>query len=173
VLEVEPLEQRTLHWVDQQEELEDWLATLEPPVGVMASTDLRAGMVLDACQRLSLRVPEDVAVIGVDNDPVACEFRAPRLSSVSRNDYEVGFRAAEFLHRLIQGEPMEKPVILVPPDGVVSRRSTEVLAVEDPLIAGIVQSIASRLHEPFGVDGLLSGRNLSRRRIEQRFIPIS
>ena len=169
VLEVASLEERSIQWVDQQEELEGWLGTLSTPVGVMASTDLRAGMVVDACQRLGLRVPEDVAVIGVDNDPVACEFRSPSLSSVSRNDYEVGYRAASMLDRLIQGGVPEESALLVPPDGVVGRRSTEVVAIEDPLIAEIVHSIQDRLHESFGADGLLHGFDLSRRRLEQRF----
>ena len=169
VLQVEAMDGHAVQWVDQLEELENWLRTLEPPVGVMASTDLRAGMVVDACQRLGLRVPEDVAVIGVDNDPVACEFREPGLSSVSRNDHEVGYRAAGLLERLIAGNPVPRSTILVSPDAVVSRQSTEVMAIDDPLIARVVQAIENRLHEPFSVDGLLEGLEISRRRLEQRF----
>jgi LacI family transcriptional regulator len=169
VLEVRDLERQPGEWVDQQEELESWLLRLVPPVGVMASTDLRAGMLLDACQRLGLRVPEDVAVIGVDNDPVACEFSQPPLSSVSRNDHEVGYRAAQLLDRLIRGGERPGEPLRIEPDGVVARRSTEVLAIDDPEVAAVVDQMLVRLHENFGVEALLGHTGLSRRRLEQRF----
>jgi len=169
VLEVRDLSLRPGKWVDQQEELARWLKSLVPPVGVMASTDLRAGMVLDACQRLGLRVPDDVAVIGVDNDPVACEFCVPPLSSVSRNDHEVGYEAARLLDRLIHDGPSAAGCLLIPPDGVVTRRSTRVLAIEDPEVAKVVKLMQSRLHEPFGVEAVLGHTAISRRRLEQRF----
>ncbi|MBI5384838.1 MAG: DNA-binding transcriptional regulator [Verrucomicrobia bacterium] len=156
-------------WTNQQEELERWLRTLQPPVGILASTDLRAGMVLDACARLGLRVPEDVAVMGVDNDPVACEFCHPALTSVSRNDREVGYQAAALLDRLMRGgRPPEQPV-LIAPDGVVRRRSTETLAIEDPHVAAAVRHIRDNLHEQFGVERIAGRTPLSRRRLEHRF----
>jgi LacI family transcriptional regulator len=169
VLEVHELAGERTEWTDQQEELEAWLRSLVPPAGVMASTDLRACMVLDACGRLGLRVPEDIAVIGVDNDPVACEFRHPTLTSVSRNDREVGYRAAELLDRLMRGAAVGKKVLLIPPDGVVQRGSTEVLALEDPELAGVVGWIQGHLPEPFGVAELMRHVAISRRRLEQRF----
>jgi LacI family transcriptional regulator len=88
---------------DQQYALEDWLRNLKVPVGILASADLRASMVLEACQKLKLRVPEDVAVVGVDNDPVVCDFCDPPLTSVSRNDYQVGYEAAILLDQLMDG----------------------------------------------------------------------
>jgi LacI family transcriptional regulator len=126
-------------------------------------------MVMDACQQLGLRVPEDIAVIGVDNDPVACEFCHPPLSSISRNDREVGYQAARFLDQLIRGKVAPFPTLLIPPDGVVQRKSTEVMAVEDPEVAAVVKAIQSRLHQPFGVEGILGNASISRRRLEQRF----
>lgn len=169
ILEVLDLERKPGEWVDQQDELIRWLKRLVPPVGVMASTDLRAGMVLDACERLGLRVPEDVAVIGVDNDPVACEFSVPPLSSVSRNDREVGYQAACLLERLMRGESPAVECLRIAPDRVIARRSTEVLAIEDPEVGKVVQLMRERLHEPFGVEALLGQTRISRRRLEQRF----
>lgn len=168
-LEALDLASRQMRWTDQQDELERWLRKLQPPVGVMASTDLRADMVLDACARLGLRVPEDVAVLGVDNDPVACEFCHPPLSSVSRCDHEVGYQAAALLDRLVRGaHPPAKP-LLIAPDGVVARRSTATLAIEDPHVAAAIQHIREHLHEPFGVERLTGQTPLSRRRLEHRF----
>jgi LacI family transcriptional regulator len=135
----------------------------------LASTDLRAAMVLDACQRLGLRVPEQVAVIGVDNDVVACELCQPSLSSVSRNDWLVGWEAARLLDALISGATPARTVIRIPPDGVVARRSTDTLAIEDPVVSAAVRYLREHLHEPFGVERLLEQTGLSRRRLEQRF----
>ncbi|RYD22451.1 MAG: xylose operon transcription regulator XylR, partial [Verrucomicrobiaceae bacterium] len=156
-------------WEEQEELLDEWLKGMSLPVGVMASTDLRAAMVLEACARVGLRVPEDVAVIGVDNDPVVCESSHPPLSSVSRNDYEVGWRAAELLHRLMDGEAAPNHAVMVGPDTVVARRSTDTLAAEDPMVAKAVKYIGSHLHEAFGVERLVGLVPVSRRRLEQKF----
>lgn len=156
-------------WRDQQKELTTWLRKLRPPVGIMASSDLRAGLVFEACARLGLRIPDEVAILGVDNDPVACDFCQPPLSSVSRNDFRVGYEAAALLDRLIRGAPPPKAPILVPPDGVVERRSTATLAIEDSHIASLVRFIRGHLGECFGVERLLAQSKLSRRRLEHRF----
>jgi len=156
-------------WVGEDESLLAWLKSLCAPVGILASTDLRARMVLDACARLGLRVPEDVAVVGVDNDPVVCEFSRPQLSSVSRNDREVGRRAAELLDQLIGGREALSQPILIAPDGVIARQSTETLALDDPDVAEAVILIRQHLGEPFGVERLLGASQLSRRRLEYRF----
>lgn len=168
VLEVADAVSAPRKWRSQQEELKAWLKSLQPPVGLMASTDLRACMVLDACAEIGWRVPEDAAVIGVDNDPVVCEFSHPRLTSVSRNDYAVGRQAAAFLEKLMAGKETRR-TILVAPDGIVQRRSTETLAIDDPHVAAVVQYIRAHLHEPFGVERLVELVPISRRDLEHRF----
>jgi LacI family transcriptional regulator len=157
-------------WENQQDQLESWLRGLTTPVGIMASSDLRAGMLLEACRKVGLRVPEEVAIIGVDNDPVACEFSQPQLTSISRNDHRVGFEAASMLHRMILGQAPPGPVSLrIPPDRVVARKSTEVLAVDDPEVALLIQQMRERFHESIGMENLAGKSALSRRRLEQRF----
>jgi LacI family transcriptional regulator len=150
-------------------ELARWLKSLRPPVGIMASWDLRAQMLSEACTAIGLRVPEDVAIVGVDNDPIACEFSIPQLSSVSRNDRELGWQAANLLSQLIEGKRPSKVPILIPPDSVVARRSTDTLVIEDPEVAAIVQQIRVHLNEVFGVERILRLSPLSRRQLEQRF----
>lgn len=146
-----------------------WLGTLKTPVGIMACTDLRAGMVADACQRLGLAVPEDVAIIGVDNDPVACELCRPPLSSVARDDRYIGRCAAELLDKLLAGGTPPRKPILIAPLGVVRRRSTETLAIDDPLIAEAIRNVRDHLGEAFGVEHMLKVTGVSRRQLEYRF----
>jgi LacI family transcriptional regulator len=161
-------------WRDETRQLDAWLRRLRAPVGIMASTDLRAGMVLEACRRLGLRVPQEVAVVGVDNDPVFAEFSEPPLTSVSRNDHEVGRKAAELLAALM-GAPRagrRRPqacVLLVPPDGVIQRGSTATVAIEDPVIGRAVQYIGEHLGETLRIPVLLKAAPLSRRAFEYRF----
>ncbi len=156
-------------WMDWFEPLKQWLKTLKTPVGIMADFDVRAGMVIEACGRLGLRVPDDVAVIGVDNHEINCEFCQVPLSSVSRSGQEVGYRAAALLDQLMEGKRPPDGDILIPPDGVVQRRSTDVVAVEDPHVVAAVQFIREHVGEPFGVEALLPLVPVSRRWLEHRF----
>jgi LacI family transcriptional regulator len=156
-------------WRRAAGELARWLRSLQPPVGIMASWDLRAQMLCEACSMIGLRIPGDVAIVGVDNDPIACEFCIPQLTSVSRNDWELGWQAANLLSHLLEGKRPSKLPILIPPDRVVARRSTDILVIEDPEVAGIVQQIRDHLNEVFGVEHILRLSALSRRQLEQRF----
>jgi LacI family transcriptional regulator len=152
-----------------QERLERWLRSLRPPVGIMASTDLRACMAADACARLGLRIPEDVALIGVDNDPV-CEINNPPLSSVSRSDSQVGLCAASLLDRLMSGgSPPARP-ILIAPDRIINRHSTDTFVIENACISRAVAYIQKNFHRPFGVEELLDVACMPRRTFEQRFL---
>ena len=157
------------NWRRAAGELARWLRSLQAPVGIMASWDLRAQILSEACAMIGLRVPEDVGIVGVDNDPIACEFSDPQLSSVSRNDRELGLQAAILLAQLLEGKRPPKLPILIPPDLVVARRSTDTLVIEDLEIAELVQQIRGQLNEVFGVERLLHLSSLSRRQLEQRF----
>ena len=162
--------QARLRLTDQQAELARALRLMKPPFGVAASNDLRACMVLDACATLGLRVPDEVAVIGVDNDPTVAPFSNPPLSSVVRNDSKLGFLAAQLLDDLIEGRNPKALCVQIPPVGVVTRRSTETLAVESPEVHALIQDIRAHLSEPFGVEFLVARSQESRRQIERLFI---
>ena len=133
-------------WLD---ELTEWLQGFVPPVGLFAVHDHRARMVVDACDRVGLRVPHDVAVIGVNNDEITCEFCNPPLSSVSRNDRQVGYQAAALLDRLMSGRRPPRQDELISPESVVKRRSTDVLAIDDVHVETVVNFIRknNRLHD--------------------------
>jgi LacI family transcriptional regulator len=170
VLEFDDLFSSTSHWTNQEEMLDRWLRRFRPPFAIFACSDLRAIMVNDACQRLGLRVPQDVALIGVDNDQVACELCEPPLSSVARNNWQVGWEAAALLDRLMRADsPALPPPLRVPPEGVVARRSTDTLAVEDAHMAELTSYVRLHLQEPFGVERLVERSKMSRRLLETRF----
>lgn len=149
--------------------LQEWLSRLKPPVGLLAAHDSRAALAVDACLRLGLNVPHDVAVVGVDNEPFACEFARVPLTSVSRNDRRVGYEAAALLDRLMAGDAPPEDDIFIPPDGIVRRRSTETLAVEDSDVRRLVHFISEHIDQPFGVEKLEKLVPFSRRSLEHRF----
>jgi len=168
ILEVEA-NPNSAAWRHQEQKLRQWLESLQLPVGIMASTDLRASMVLETCRSLGLRVPDDVGVIGVDNDPVFAEFDDPPLTSVARNDRAVGRKAAELLAKLMAGgKPPAKP-ILIPPEGVVQRRSTETTVIDNPVVAQVVGYIHEHISSKLRVEELIKDLPISRRSLEAKF----
>lgn len=156
-------------WVRQERELETWLLSLEPPVAIMAGNDVRAGRLLEVCQRLGLRVPEQIAVIGVDNDPQVHAHVQPGLSSIARQDFEAGVLAARKLNDLMEGRVGSGELIFVPPGRIIARESTDVTAIEDPELASVIEQLRPRLGEGVGVEWLLEKTQWSRRRLEMRF----
>lgn len=156
-------------WRDQHRALLRWLRGLKPPVGILASIDLRAAMVVDACLEAGLRVPDDVAVMGVDNDPAVCELGAVPITSVARNDWEVGWEAAALLDRLMNGEAVPDTPIFVAPEHVVQRASTEAFAVDDAFVADLLAEMRARIDKPFGVEWLMEKTGRSRRWLELHF----
>jgi len=156
----------TREWLDP---LDRWLRSLPLPVGIMASIDLRAAMIVDSCARLGLRVPVDVAVIGVDNNEVICELCRVPLSSVSRSDLEVGYEAASLLYQMIVRKSRPRNELLIPPDGIVQRRSTDIVAVGDPDLAAAVLYVREHVAEPFGLERLVRVVGRSRRWLTLHF----
>ena len=126
-----PRAERDRRWGREQARLALWLKKLPKPLGVLACDDDRGRQVLEACRAAELQVPEDVAVVGVDNDELLCELSDPTLSSVALNTEQAGYDAAALLHGLMNGRVKEPRRILVEPTRVVARRSTDVHATED------------------------------------------
>ena len=166
------------HWSLLQRELTTWLRELPKPVGIMACDDLRARHVLEACRSLGLRVPHEVAVIGVDDDEFICELSDPSLSSVAQAARQIGHEAARLLDQLMRPTRAVKrgegqvPIPLrtvVPPIGVVARRSTDTLAVADPIVAAAIRSIRERATQGLGIDDVVRASPLSRWQLEERF----
>jgi LacI family transcriptional regulator len=163
-----PSRPKSASWEDEQEQIAAWVRQLPKPIGVMTCNDERGLQLLDACRRINVLVPEEVAVIGVDNDEIICNLSNPNLSSVDVNTYNVGYEAAALLHRMIAGEPRTEQSILLAPGVVVTRESTDVLATEDRELADAIRLI--RKHACGGLRLKDFGRmtKLRRRALEQR-----
>jgi LacI family transcriptional regulator len=146
-----------------------WLVSLPRPVGLFACNDIWGVQLTEACRQAGLRVPEDVALVGVDDDDLLCELARPSLSSVAIPAREVGRRAAALLDRMLRGgRPPGKPVLL-PPRGVVTRQSSDIVALDDTDVSAAVAVIRARAHEPFVMDQMLEAASVCRRTLERRF----
>lgn len=156
-------------WRDQQRRLVKWLSSLPTPVGLLAVTDYRARQVLDACRQIGLRVPQQVAVIGVDNEEVICVHVQPQLTSVARNNQQEGYHAAALLDQLIHGKKVEEIEKMVPPLGVVARESTETVAFKDSRLCEAIEFLHKHIEDPIGVQELASHVGVSRRWMEYAF----
>ena len=152
-----------------QADLSHWLTKLPKPVGVLACFDIRGRQVLDACRAAGMRVPDDVAVLGVDNDTVLCELSDPPLSSVAPDTSRTGYVAAELLDRMMAGERLPAEAHLIPPTRVVARRSTDVLAIEDADLSAAIRFIREHACDGISVAQVLESVPLSRRSLETRF----
>jgi LacI family transcriptional regulator len=150
-------------------EVARWVESLPKPVGLMACNDIRGQQVLNACRDVEIAVPEDVAVLGVDNDDVLCDLSYPTLSSVLPDTRQIGLEAAAQLEQMIGGDPSPSEPIQIPPLSVVTRRSTDVLAIEDRHLARAVRFIREHACEGITVEDVLANIPLSRSVFERRF----
>jgi LacI family transcriptional regulator len=159
-------------WQDVQREITGWIERLPRPVGLMACNDVRARHVLEGCRSLGLRVPHDVAVLGVDNDEVICELTDPPLSSVDQSARRIGYEAAAMLDRLMRGRaPARRHAerIIVPPIGVIARASTDTMATREE---AVLQALAWLREHPWqkpDVTTLAAEACVSRSTLDKRF----
>lgn len=156
-------------WKRDQIQLVEWIASLKKPLGIFATNDLRGQHVLDACAQLDLAVPEHVAVIGVDNDEIVCGFCQPQLTSIIPNPERIGYEAAVWLDRLMQGQKPTTLEIEVPPQGIAVRQSSDVYAVSDPTVASALSFIRERACEGVTVNDVLDYVSVSRSWLERSF----
>ncbi|TWU25349.1 Xylose operon regulatory protein [Novipirellula galeiformis] len=153
---------------DEQAELLKWLLGLPKPVGIFCCNDVRGQQVLEACAQSELVIPEEVAVIGTDNDRVLCELCDPSLSSVIPNAEEIGFQAAELLARLMAGEAAENKLHLIPPLGIQVRQSSDIVAIDDPSIAAALSYIREQACDGITVQNVINHSGLSRSTLERQ-----
>jgi len=146
-----------------------WVADLPDQTGVLAFSDPWALEIEDICRQIGRTVPDDIAVLGVDNDPVICETAPVPISSVRNAATQTGFEAIKLLDRLMRGKPAPKKPILLPPHGIATRASTDVLATDDTDLARAVRYIRRHAAEAIGVADIARQTAIGRRTLERRF----
>ena len=155
-------------WTIEQKHLSKWLKSLPKPVGIFAATDIRARNVIEACKLADIAVPEEVAVVGVDNDDLFCDMTSPKLSSVAIDAESAGYESARALDRLMHGEKTI-PTSFFGPLRVVARRSSDVLLVDDLLVREAVHFIRDCYAQPISIPDVVRVLDVSRRQLETRF----
>jgi len=155
--------------VSDQRSLAMWLKRLPKPAGILACNDTRGRQVLEACAMSGIRVPYDVAVLGVDNDDVVCELSNPTLSSVTPNVETIGYKAAETLDRMMAGKPAPQEVTWVAPLGIQVRASSGTAALRDPVLLDAVQFIHENVANGINVEDVVRQVSISRSTLERRF----
>lgn len=155
-------------WAEVDERIRQWLLDLPKPVAVLASNDVPARELAEMCRMLKLHVPEDVALLGVDDDEFECGLCFPPLSSIATPSERVGYEAARMLNELMEGRQVESPLFL-PPKAVVVRQSSDIVAVDDPELSAVLRRIRQRAAENVGVGDIIADVGASRRNIERKF----
>jgi LacI family transcriptional regulator len=164
-----PRRKRDQTWGREQAILADWLRTLPKPLGLMACNDDRGREVLEACRAARIHVPEQIAVVGVDNDELLCELSDPPLSSVALNTERGGYEAAALLDQMMRGRVRKPKRLAVEPLHVVTRRSSDIVALDDAEAATALRFIHDRATSPICIDDVVKHVQLSRRALQIRF----
>jgi LacI family transcriptional regulator len=156
-------------WKSVNAQVRQWLRELAEPVAVLADHDVPAHDLADMCQLLGLRVPDDVAILGVDNDELECQLAFPPLSSVAIPAEQIGFEAAKRLDRMLAGRRVSNEVVYLPPLHIVTRHSTSMFAVDEPIVTAALHYIRNHLTEPLNVSRIAAEVVVRRRVLEQKF----
>lgn len=170
-----PVFERSLEWweeLDRSDSLNEWLKSLPLPGAVFACNDTAGVKVTSVCRRLGIAVPEELAILGVDNEDILCELASPSLSSVQLDCDQIGYRAAQLLDSVLSRENFNSDFtseILVLPKGILERESTRIFVSNDDLIQQAINYIRNNAQSGINVAELAQLLNVSRRTLEMRF----
>lgn len=157
-------------WLKDMQSAVNWLRSLPKPVGLMACDDPMGYDIIEVAEEIGIRVPEEVAVVGLYNDEAVCCAARPPLSSVAINLEKAGYQAAELLCKIITGkEKMAGQAILGEAVKVVARQSSEILAIAEPQVAAAMHFIRTHFHLPIQVTDVVKAAGIGRRTLELRF----
>jgi LacI family transcriptional regulator len=156
-------------WQQTAQDLGQHLAKLPKPLGVLCFSDEWGLKVLEACQRVGLSVPEDVAVLGINNNTLVCESLSTPLSSVMLDMEAWAYEACRMLDLAMDGKELPPGLTPFPTSGVVTRRSTDVVATDHPEVAKAVAFIANHYHKPIGVEDVVEATRMTRPGLKRAF----
>ena len=157
------------YWYADTKQLARWLSALAKPTGLMGCNDDRARMLVDICRTQKIQVPDEIAILGVDNDEQVCKSCSPPLSSIALAAERGGYEAAALLASLMSGLRPTSRVLTIFPTHVVSRQSTDILAIPDPTMVQLLRFIRDNSNRNLLVADLAKAAGLSRRALQDRF----
>jgi LacI family transcriptional regulator len=146
-----------------------WLHALPKPIGLLGTDEIFTVMFTHTCHALGIAIPDDLAVMSINDDPYECRLAFPPLTSVQVPGERIGFEAARMLHRLIDGDTVPAQPLLLAPTGVTTRTSTEIMPIIDADIRAALAYIAAHFHEPIDTHDVLQQVEVGRRTLERRF----
>ncbi len=155
--------------LESEDDLAQWLKRLPKPAGIMACNDVRGQQVLNACRQAGIAVPEQVAVVGVDNDEVLCGLSDPPLSSVAPDTRRIGYEAAALLDRLMRRENVDQTDSYIEPLGIVTRRSTDTLVIPHAGAARALSFLRRHFQERITLKDVAADLRVTLRSIQDAF----
>jgi LacI family transcriptional regulator len=155
--------------MEAEKAIAEWLRRQPRPLALFACNDVRAQQVLNACREHGIKVPEEVAVMGVDNDDVLCNICEPPLTSIEPDTERLGCEAAALLDQMMRGKKPKAEMVQIPPLRVVERASTDVVAIGDPITVQAVRFIRDHVGDGISVKDVMTNAGRSRTDLEQRF----
>ena len=159
-------------WYYKSNSLSQWLKSLPKPIAIMTCDDNQGLHITEACRQIKIRIPEEIAVLGVDNDEMLCELSDPPLSSIALDNEKGGYDSARLLQEMIQGRKTYDDIV-VKPTHVITRRSTDIYATNDVHIASTLRFIHKNVEKNLQVNEVVKQVPLSRRSLEKRFLQIT
>ncbi|MEM0965896.1 MAG: substrate-binding domain-containing protein [Verrucomicrobiota bacterium] len=168
---VEPDFSGRRYWEDIREPNGDflnWIQSLPKPISFFAAHDPLGRFLCEACRKTNIRVPEEISVVGANNDPLVGELSYPPLSSVRIPWGQIGRKAGDAMSALLEGK-VHEPSVLVAPEGIEVRQSSDTVQAEDPVIRKTLRWMKMNHQEPVGIDDLCRDLRLGRRMVERRF----
>lgn len=172
VIQYRYLARNSRDWISDHRTMEQWLRDLPKPVGLMACNDSIGKELVAMCCHLGLRVPDDVAVVGVDNDSVECAMSRVPLSSVRLPTGEIGFTAARVLDEMMDARKPKRESVRLPPTMIVTRRSSDIYTTEQEDVRAALGFVRDNASTPITVEDVLRQVPVSRRWLEKQFVAV-
>lgn len=157
------------NWQQVQSDLVQWISSLPKNTGIIAVNDARARHILQTCDLMGLKIPEQYCVIGIDNEDIINYLSVVTLSTIAQGTEEMGYKAASLLQKMLQGKDIGLPRLLINPKQIIERRSTDYRSVQDPYIMQAMHFIRNNACRGIKVEQVLTEVRLSRSNLESRF----
>ena len=149
--------------------LADWLKSLPKPIALLTCNDVKGAKIIEACKLAELKIPQEIAILGVNNDDMICEITSPPLSSISMDIKNAGYEAGKRLDKMIRENTKDNSQIIVKPQQIITRASTDIFAINDPMVAIALHYISQNAKINIQVDDVADYAGTNRRNLERRF----